>query len=75
MNRIENKMVVEWWWNDTPPEVREKLNKEGYKEMGTGIFVPKEDAYEYALERVSQDKDLQKEFVEWFYSSNWIEEG
>lgn len=59
-------------------DVKEKLNSAGYKEMGTGIFVPKEDAYEYAMERISMDEELQREFketvVEWFYSGNWIEE-
>ncbi|MCM1200230.1 MAG: hypothetical protein NC548_31355 [Lachnospiraceae bacterium] len=54
--------------------MKEKLNSAGYKEIGTGIFVSEEDAYQYALERISSDKDLQKEFVEWFYSGNWIEE-
>lgn len=40
--------------------------------------VYEEDAYDYAMERISQDKNLQKEFekmlVEWFYSANWIKE-
>lgn len=42
--------------------------------MGTGVFVPEEDAYGYALERISLDEELKQEFVEWFYSGNWIEE-
>lgn len=50
----------------------------GYKDMETGIFVSEEDAYDYAMERVSQDEDLEQEFketvVEWFYSGNWIKE-
>lgn len=72
---IENRMAVdsEWDWN-APAEVKEKLGGAGYKGIGTGVFVPVEDAYEYALERISLDKDLQKEFVEWFYSGNWIKE-
>lgn len=75
MERIENRMVVDSQWPETPPEVKGKLNREGYKEMGTGIFVPEEDAYEYALERLSQGcKDLKNEFVEWFYSGNWTKE-
>lgn len=59
-------------------EIEEKLNGVGYTEMGTRIFVPEEDAYDYAMERISLDEDLQKEFketvVEWFYSGNWIKE-
>lgn len=51
-----------------------KLNSAGYEEVRTGIFVLEEDAYEYALEKISQDEDLQKEFVEWFYSGNWVKE-
>lgn len=74
MERIENRMVVDSEWPETPPEVKEKLNSAGFKEMGSGIFVPKEDAYEYALKRVSLDEDLKKEFVEWFCSGNWIKE-
>ena len=49
--------------------------KAGYEEIGTGIFVPEEDAFEYALERVSLDEEEKQEFVDWFYSGNWIKEG
>lgn len=79
MEQVENKMVIDafWRWNE-PEDVKEKLKSSGYKEIGTGIFVPEEDAYDYAMERISQDEDLQKEFkemvVEWFYSGNWIKE-
>lgn len=52
----------------------EKLNSPGYEEIGTGIFVPEGDAYDYAMERISQDEDLKQEFVEWFYSDNWVKE-
>lgn len=57
------------------PETAEKLNGTGYEEIGTGIFVSEEDAYSYAMERISQDEDLKQEFVEWFYSGNWIRRG
>jgi len=49
--------------------------KAGYEEIGTGIFVAEEDAYDYAMERISLDEAEKKEFVEWFYSGNWIKEG
>lgn len=40
-----------------------------------GIVVNKENAFRYALERVVNGKpEVQREFVEWFYSGNWIEE-
>lgn len=75
-NMIENRMVVnsEWVNLEKEHEVKEKLNGPGYEEIGTGIFVPEEDAYEYALERISYDVDLKKELVEWFYSGNWVKE-
>lgn len=53
----------------------EKLNEPGYENIGTGVFIPKEDAYEYALERIRCGaEDEKQEFVEWFYSGNWLEE-
>ena len=71
--QIENRMAVdgEWKWNALI-ESDEKLNDAGYTEFGTGIFVPEEDAYRYATERVSLDEELKQEFVEWFYSGNWV---
>ncbi|WP_301888321.1 hypothetical protein [Bacteroides caecimuris] len=42
--------------------------KAGYEEIGTGIFVPEEDAFEYALEMISINENLKQEFLEWFYS-------
>lgn len=57
---------------------KENLNGAGYTEINSGIFVPEEDAYKYAMERISQDEDLKRELVEmvveWFYSGNWIKE-
>lgn len=54
--------------------IETNLNGAGYEKMKTGIFVSKEDAYAYALESLSLDENLQEEFVEWFYSGNWIKE-
>lgn len=39
-----------------------------------GICVNECDAYSYALERMEEDKELQEEFIEYFYSGNWIRE-
>lgn len=50
------------------------LDGPGYSEIDTDIFVREEDSFSYALERISQDEELKKEFVEWFYSENWIKE-
>ena len=55
MHSVENYLVVDslWDWNERS-EFNEKLKGAGYRELGTGIFVPEEDAYNYALERISQ---------------------
>lgn len=72
--QIENRMVADSQWPEPVHEPEEKLKGPGWEEIGTGIFVPEEDAYSYAIERLSQDSDLKQEFVEWFYSGNWIRE-
>lgn len=48
----------------------------GYAGLGEdlGTFVPEEDAYRYAMERVQWSEEFQKEFVEWFYSGDWVPE-
>lgn len=76
MEQIDNRMVTDSEWEAL--EVRigplEEFKGAGYTELGTGTFVPKETAYEYALERISGDGSLKEEFVDWFYSDNWIKE-
>lgn len=69
----ENRMIIDsdWEWNESTA-IKEKLNGAGYTEISSKIFVPEEDAYGYALERISQDEGLKQEFVEWFYSGNWV---
>ena len=77
MEMIENRMVNDSVWRRLEKEsyVREKSNGPGWKEIGTGIFVPEKEAFEYALGIVLQDEEgLKQEFVEWFYSGNWIKE-
>lgn len=40
-----------------------------------GISVDRTIAYNYALERITNGTDEEKqEFIDWFYSGNWIEE-
>lgn len=74
MEQIENRMVVNFLWSNLEKEyeVKEELNGPGYEEIGTGIFIAEEDVYQYALKRLSQDEGLKQEFVEWFYSGNWV---
>lgn len=81
--KVENRMVIdsEWEWPENEEAVEASTQKEeGYHEIGTGVFVPDEDAYKYALERcVNGTEEEQKEFremlVEWYFSGNWIREG
>lgn len=67
-------------WKTTPPDdvisgIEEKLNGSGYTELGTLTFVPDEDAFDYALERIRYGtEEEKKEFVEWFYSGSWVKE-
>lgn len=77
MEMIENRMVRNSVWSNLkkPCEVKEKLNGPGYSEIGTGNFVPEEDAFDYALERlIGSTEEFKREFVEWFYSGSWIKE-
>lgn len=78
--QIENRMVVDSEWEfNAPQEVKEKLNGKGFHEIGTGVFVPESEAYEYALEQClhGSEEDI-KEFkemlVEWYFSGNWVKE-
>lgn len=52
----------------------------GYEGIGPekGIYVKKEDAFSYALERLAQGTSqeweaFKKAFEDWYYSDNWIE--
>lgn len=38
-----------------------------------GKRVESEDALQYALDEVISNKEVRAEFVEWFFSGNWIE--
>lgn len=76
---IENAMVVDSLWESLEKyeEAPEQEKEKGYREFGTGEFVPEEDAYEYALERCLHGAELEqaefrKMLVEWFYSGNWV---
>ena len=39
-----------------------------------GICVDEDDAFLYAICRILSSDAEQKEFVEWYYSGNWIKE-
>ena len=84
MDRIENRMAV-YPEPHISPEITERFNGPGYKQLGTGVFVPEEDAFEYALEQcvetvpdsffgIRWTEEFKEMLVEWFYSGNWISE-
>ena len=77
---VENRMVVdsEWRWKEEH-SVEDTLNEKGFHEMGTNVFVPEDEAFEYALDRCMNGyeedrKEFKEMLVEWFYSGNWIKE-
>lgn len=86
MDQIENGMVV--YPEPDPyilPEIAGRLNGAGYKQLGTGVFIPEEDAFEYALEQcvemvsdslfnIGWTQEFKEMLVEWFYSGNWVKE-
>lgn len=78
LGNIENLMLIDSWWGESeyhvPAGSWEALREPGYVEEVTGIFVRDVDAFDYAVERMSLDEDLKQEFLEWFYSRNWIKE-
>ena len=38
-----------------------------------GKVVKDADAFDYALEQITNNEEEKQEFIEWFYSGNWIE--
>ena len=78
--QIENRMVVDLEWVHTDQkEVKRVLVEKGYHELGTGVFVPVKDAYDYALEHClygseQEQRDFKEFLIEWFFSGNWIKE-
>lgn len=54
----------------------DKLTGPGWESTDSDMFVADEDSYDYAIERITYGTDEEKqEFVEWFYSGNWIKVG
>lgn len=73
MNQCENRLVIdsEWIWTDTKESEQEEVVK-GYENISSGEFIPVEDALEYAREHAEQGEDTDQEFIDWFFSGNWI---
>ena len=72
---IENRMLIDSEWRFIEPVTVEREPKEaGYRNIGTDEFIPEDEALDYALEHEDQEDMADEEFVEWFYSGNWIKE-
>lgn len=86
MNEIENRMVIDVKRaGNEIGAVESKLTGPGFTEMKTGVFVSKDDAFDYALDQciespaagmhgIKWTKEFMEMLVEWFYSDNWIRE-
>ena len=82
MAEVDNILVNDAYWRDFEKRnasVEKVLSQKGYHELGTNVFVPEDEAYEYAFDQcMNGSEELQKEFkemlVEWFYSGNWVKE-
>ena len=57
----------------------------GWEEIGTGVFVPDESAFDYALERcfevipnfvrrIKWTQEFREMLVGWFFSGDWVHE-
>lgn len=49
----------------------------GYEGIGPeeGTYIPQEEAFRYALERIQWDQEAQMEMVNWYYcdyTGNWL---
>ena len=70
---IENRMVVDSEWRYIEPVMTEPEEIEhGYYNIGTGELVSDTYALEYAQEHEEQADMTDDEFVEWFFSGNWV---
>lgn len=56
-------------------EIFLELSGPGYEHPYSDMFVPEDKAYEYAMEKIESDKDLEQDFIEWFFRDwNWTGE-
>lgn len=75
MNSIENRMVVDSEWPDYGEvEELEEIQEPGYTNLRTLKFVSEEESFDYALNDVMNNEDARQEFMEWYYSGNWVKE-
>ncbi len=65
--------------------VEGRFHSSGWVEKETGVFVPEEDAFDYAIEqcvkvvpdgfrRIKWTQEFKDMLTEWFFSGNWVKE-
>lgn len=70
---LENRTLIDSEWQYVEAVTVEPQKGEwGYLHIFTGEFVPDCEALDYAREREEQGSMTDGEFVEWFFSDNWI---
>lgn len=84
---LENRMVVGWQWPDAQEDAEDVKNVAGYREIKSGTFIPKEDAFDYALENcvmfvpqgfreIEWTQEFREMVEEWYFSGGgYCEEG
>lgn len=70
---LENRMLIDSEWICVEPATVEPVNGEwGYLHIWTGEFIPDCEALDYAREHEEQGNMTDEEFVDWFFSGNWV---
>lgn len=72
MQVVENRMVIDSEWIYTDPKDFLQEQDHGYENIITGRIVSDDDALDYARKSVDQEDMTDAEFVEWFFSGNWV---
>ncbi len=72
MQVVENRMVIDSEWICTDPQDFMQEQDHGYENIITGCIVSDDDALDYARESADQEDMTDAEFVEWFFSGNWV---
>ena len=65
-------MIDSEWIYLEPVMVEPEPVEHGYSHIYTCEFVPEDEALDYALEHEQQEDMTDEEFVEWFFSGDWI---
>lgn len=70
---LENRMLVDSEWIYVEPATVEPVKGEwGYLHIWRGEFIPDCEALDYAREHAEQGNMTDEEFLEWYFSDNWV---